>query len=309
MSTSTHSNVSARRIATRTSVNGVELSYEERGSGPPLLLIHGTGAHTELWSPVLDGLARSFRVIAYDRRGFARSPSPKRWSLSDHARDAVALLDSLGASPAVVVGWSGGGVVALDLAASFPEHVIALVLAEPSVHLLLHPTRSSLAMAVRSAGNRYLRRDPAKAAATMYRWASGYRTGGNAFDGLPQAWRQQMLAHPGSTLREMDQMMRPYPSRGRIRSIKCPVSVVEGELSDPTFLVADAFVMRLLPRANKISLAGAGHFLHIDQPEQWVEAIVNATRPTTSSLATAGTGARPRSLTVPGLGSTSEVSR
>ena len=288
MSTYTHSNVSAQRMAMCTSVNGIELSYEERGSGPPLLLIHGTGAYSELWSPAFDGLARSFRVIAYDRRGFARSPSPKRWSLSDHARDGAALLETLGASPATIVGWSGGGVVALDLAASFPEHVTALVLAEPGVHLLLHPTRSSLAMAARSAGQRYLRRDPVKAAATMYRWASGYETGGNAFDGLPQAWQQQMFAHASSTLREMDQMMRPYPSRARIRSIKCPVSVIEGELSDPTFLVADAFVMRLLPQANKISLAGAGHFLHIDQPERWVEAIVNATRPTTSSAAAAG---------------------
>jgi len=158
----------------RAVVNGTDLYYEERGSGPPLLLIHGTGAYAELWSPVLDGLARSFRAIAYDRRGFARSPSTKRWSLSDHARDAAALLDSIGASPATVVGWSGGGVVALDLTASFPEHVTALVLAEPGVHLALHPTRSSLAMAVRSAGNRYVRRDRAEAAATMYRWAGGY---------------------------------------------------------------------------------------------------------------------------------------
>ena len=98
-----------------------------------------------------------------------------------------------------------------------------------------------------------------------------------------------MLAHAPSTLREMDQMMRPYPSRAKIRSIKCPVSVVEGELSDPTFLVADAFVMRLLPQANKVSLAGAGHFLQIDQPERWVEAVINATRRTTSSPATADT--------------------
>jgi len=158
----------------RAVVNGTDLYYEERGSGPPLLLIHGTGAYAELWSPVLDGLARSFRAIAYDRRGLARSPSTKRWSLSDHARDAAALLDSIGASPATVVGWSGGGVVALDLTASFPEHVTALVLAEPGVHLALHPTRSSLAMAVRSAGNRYVRRDRAEAAATMYRWAGGY---------------------------------------------------------------------------------------------------------------------------------------
>lgn len=90
-----------------------------------------TGACAELWSPVLDGLARSFRVIAYDRRGFARSQTTKRWSFSDHARDVALLLEALKAAPATVVGWSGGGVVTLDLAAPSPERVSGLVLAEP----------------------------------------------------------------------------------------------------------------------------------------------------------------------------------
>jgi pimeloyl-ACP methyl ester carboxylesterase len=292
----------------RAMVEGADLYYEERGSGPPLLLIHGTGAYADLWSPVLDGLARSFRVIGYDRRGFARSPSTKRWSLSDHARDAAALLEALGAARATVMGWSGGGVVALDLAASFPEHVTGLVLAEPAVHLLVHPTRSSLAMSARSAGHRYLGRDRAKAAATMYRWAGGYTTGGNAFDGFPPEWQEQMLSHARSTLREMDQLMRPYPSRAAIRSITCPVTVIEGELSDPTFHVADTFALRLLPQANRVLLAGAGHFLHIDQPERWVQAIVDATRPA-SSPAPAGAAQAREAESAPRRDSTSEAHR
>ncbi len=192
-------------------VNGAVLHYEERGSGPPLLLVHGTGAYADIWSPVLDGLARAYRVIAYDRRGFARSSPAPHGGLAEHARDAAALLKALGASPATVVGWSGGGVFALDLAASFPDCVAALILAEPAVHLTTHPTRGALAMAVRSGFHRYVRRDPASAALEMYRWASGYKTGGNAFDALPEAWRAQMLANAPTTLREMDQMIRPYP--------------------------------------------------------------------------------------------------
>lgn len=258
-------------------VNGTVLHYEERGSGPPLLLVHGTGAYADVWSPVLDGLARAYRVIAYDRRGFARSSSAPNGGLAEHARDAAALLNALDASPATVVGWSGGGVFALDLAASFPDCVAALVLAEPAVHLTTHPTRSALAMTARSGFHRYVRRDPAAAALTMYRWASGYKTGGNAFDGLPEAWREQMLAHAPATLREMDQMISPYPTRAAIRSIACPVTVIEGDLSDPTFATADAFVMRLLPHARMVSLPGAAHMLHIDQPDSWVEIVTQTT--------------------------------
>lgn len=254
-------------------VNGAVLHYEERGSGPPLLLVHGTGSYADIWSPVLDRLARCYRVIAYDRRGFARSSLAPRGGLAVHARDAAELLNALDASPATVVGWSGGGVIALDLAASFPDCVAALVLAEPAVHLTTHPTRSALAMAVRSGFHRYVRRDPASAALAMYRWASGYKTGGNAFDALPQAWREQMLAHAPATLHEMDQMIRPYPTRAAIHSIACPVTVIEGDLSDPAFARAVGFVMRLLPQARKVPLHGAEHMLHIDQTEGWVEIV------------------------------------
>jgi pimeloyl-ACP methyl ester carboxylesterase len=259
-------------------VNGALLHYEERGSGPPLLLVHGTGSYTEIWSPVLGGLARSHRVIAYDRRGFARSAAAPDGGLAEHARDAAALLDALGASPATVVGWSGGGVIALDLAASFPDCVAALILAEPSLHLTTHPTPGAIVMSVRSGFQRYVRRDPAAAALEMYRWADSYETGGNAFDPLPQAWREQMLAHAPATLREMDQMIRPHPTRAAIRSIACPVTIIEGDLSNPAFARADRFVMRLLPHAQLVSLPGAAHMLHVDQPESWVEIVTLSRR-------------------------------
>lgn len=259
-------------MATAT-INGVELFYDERGSGPPLLLVHGTGAYADLWTPVLDGLARSFRVISYDRRGFGRSASVGRVRFADHARDAAALLEHLNAAPATVVGWSGGGVVALELAASAPECVKALVLAEPAVHMSIHPTRAGLRMQTRSLIQRYLLRDVAAAAQTMYRWVSSSTQGGNTFDSLPQAWRDQMVSNGPSTVREMDQLLRPRPSRAEIRAITCPVTIIEGELSDPAFPTADAFVRRLLPQAKLVSLSEAAHFLHIDQPQQWVEAV------------------------------------
>jgi pimeloyl-ACP methyl ester carboxylesterase len=253
-------------------VNGTVLHYEERGSGPPLLLVHGTGTYADIWSPVLDGLARAYRVIAYDRRGFARSSPAPSGGLAEHARDAAALLNTLGASPATVVGWSGGGVIALDLAASFPDCVTALILAEPAVHLTTHPTRSALTMTARSSFHRYVRRDPVSAALTMYRWASTYKTGGNTFDTLPEAWREQMLTNAPTTLHEMDQMIRPYPTRAAIRSIACPVTVIEGDLSDPAFATAE-FVKRLLPQTQIVPLHDAAHMLHIDQPESWVKIV------------------------------------
>lgn len=257
----------------RLGVGGAELYYEDHGSGPVLLLVHGTGAYADLWTPVIDGLARSHRVITYDRRGFGRSAVTRRTRLADHAEDAAALLTGLDAGPATVVGWSGGGVIALDLAASYPEQVSALVLAEAAVRLAVSPSRSSLAMQARSSAQRYLRRDPGAAAQAMYRWSSASTQGRVTFDTLPQEWQDQMTRNGPSTVREMDQLLRPYPSLAAIRSVTCPVRLIEGELSDRVFVKADALIRTLLPQAELVVLPGAAHFLHIDQPRAWVEAV------------------------------------
>jgi esterase len=109
-------------------VNGVQLHYDELGAGDPILCIHGAGSSTQLWADAVEQLARLGRVIAYDRRGCGRSERPEpyeRTSVSEHADDAAALLDALDAGPAVVIGRSYGGTVAVDMATRYPGKVRA----------------------------------------------------------------------------------------------------------------------------------------------------------------------------------------
>jgi len=114
-------------------VNGIRLYYEEHGEGPPILCVHGTGSSALMWGAVVPELAGLGRVIVYDRRGCTRSQRPDPYdktSVAEHADDAAALLDALGATPATVVGRSYGGEVALDLALRYPERVRGLVVLE-----------------------------------------------------------------------------------------------------------------------------------------------------------------------------------
>jgi pimeloyl-ACP methyl ester carboxylesterase len=114
-------------------INGVGLYVEERGNGAPIVCIHGAGGTTLAWTSAIDKLSRLGRVIAYDRRGCARSERPagyERTSIAEHADDAAALIDALGAAPAVVIGRSYGATVATDLALRHPDRVRALVLLE-----------------------------------------------------------------------------------------------------------------------------------------------------------------------------------
>lgn len=120
----------------RVSVNGVDLYYEERGQGIPILGVHGSPSSAVLWADAAQELALHGRCITYDRRGFHRSAPPvpfESMDLVEHVDDAAALLAALHAGPAVVIGRSTGGLIALELARRFPDKVKALVLLEPAL--------------------------------------------------------------------------------------------------------------------------------------------------------------------------------
>jgi pimeloyl-ACP methyl ester carboxylesterase len=109
--------------------NGIDLYYEEHGSGEPLLLIMGWGGNATTWKPQIPGLAERFRVIAFDNRGVGRSSAPQGpYTIGELALDAVHLLDALEIERAHVFGISMGGMVAQELALAHPDRAGALVL-------------------------------------------------------------------------------------------------------------------------------------------------------------------------------------
>jgi len=112
-------------------VNGARLWYDEAGSGPSLVLLHGGLGDSGLWEPVVPFLAGRFRVIRTDLRFFGRSTGPAApWSW--HA-DVVGLLDELGIERLALAGLSLGGRIALELALDAPDRIGALVLVAPGL--------------------------------------------------------------------------------------------------------------------------------------------------------------------------------
>jgi pimeloyl-ACP methyl ester carboxylesterase len=110
-------------------LDGLDLHYEERGSGRPLLLVPGIPAIASDWAPLAERLSGSRRVIAFDNRGSGRSTvTPGPYSTGMLAADAVALLDHLEIERADVFGMSLGGMIAQEIALAWPERVDRLVL-------------------------------------------------------------------------------------------------------------------------------------------------------------------------------------
>jgi pimeloyl-ACP methyl ester carboxylesterase len=119
---------------------GVELAWSERGKGEPVLLIHETAANGSVWDAVAEALADRARAISYDRRGWGDSSAPegyRRTTVEEQSEDAVALLESADATPAVIVGAGVGAMVALDMLLRRPDLVAGTLLVEPPVLQML----------------------------------------------------------------------------------------------------------------------------------------------------------------------------
>jgi pimeloyl-ACP methyl ester carboxylesterase len=114
-------------------VDGVRLHYVERGTGTPLVLLHGNGSMIEDFqsSGLIDLAAKKYRVVAFDRPGFGHSERPRGtiWTAEAQANLIAAALKKIGVPRAIVLGHSWGTLVALALAMKHPQEVEALVLA------------------------------------------------------------------------------------------------------------------------------------------------------------------------------------
>jgi pimeloyl-ACP methyl ester carboxylesterase len=110
-------------------VNGASLYYEECGTGPPLILIHGGLTSNTQWDSIVPELMPGFRVITPDSRGHGRSTNPGgQLSYARIADDVAALIATLGLADAVVGGWSDGGQVTMELGVRNPGAAGALII-------------------------------------------------------------------------------------------------------------------------------------------------------------------------------------
>ncbi len=109
--------------------DGLRIYYERRGTGDPLLFLNGSGATLAGSGLLIDLFTDRFDVVAHDQRGLGRTAIPPGpYAMADYAADAVAVLDAVGWSSARVAGVSFGGMVAQELAVTFPDRVTGLAL-------------------------------------------------------------------------------------------------------------------------------------------------------------------------------------
>jgi len=140
-------------------LNGIDVYYERRGDGPPVLFLNGSGSTLDGMRVLLDVFTDRVDLLAHDQRGLGRTEIPPGpYTMADYAADAVALLDHVGWERARVVGISFGGMVAQELAVTVPDRIekLALLCTSPGGSLASFPLHEMAALSADERAEKYL---------------------------------------------------------------------------------------------------------------------------------------------------------
>ena len=260
-------------------VDGSELTYQAAGKGPPVLLIHGALGVLEVWGDVQDALATTHRVISYDRRGHGRSPNGTS-DMRVHARDAAGLIEHVAGEPTIVLGWSAGAAVAMELIRTHPEQVSAAVLIEPAFHLPRHQPFRSLRLLLDFKRDSRRGRDRA-AAKTMALFAFARRSGANGWDELDDHQREWFIGDAEGLRTEFKVLERfntsvDHISTKEVLGWSVPMTFLLGEDSAPWVHVVHSVLTKAAPQISTVRVAGACHLMPLQQPESVVDAVRSA---------------------------------
>jgi pimeloyl-ACP methyl ester carboxylesterase len=257
--------------------NGTVLHAETRGHGPAVLLIAGAGGDAAELAGVAATLADAFTVTTYDRRGNSRSPRPTGWtqtSLAEQADDAAALLAALGQTPAVVVGTSAGGSIALELALRHPETVRAAIIHEPPILAGTTNPQAVTADLEAMIGQGMTAGGPPAAMELFLRWAAGDA----AFEAVDPTDRDRYVGN-GEVFCgvELGPTMAYAPSVEAIADARVPIVAVGSSASrDPAsphhFLYQAASWLAHQAGTELVELPGA-HMAYLTDPAAVAESL------------------------------------
>ena len=260
----------------RASIDGIELEYEIRGAGEPVVLVHWGVCAT--WAdPFLDASALSerYRLLNYHRAGFGRSGRVDGpISLADHAEHCRRLMHHVGIERAHVVGHSSSTSIALQLALDAPEAVKTLTLMDAARPAPQTETQAAFARSIaQPAIQRYRNGDTPAAVDTFLRgvFGPGYRP---ALDqGLPGAFEQAIADADAFFEQELPALYQWSFDEQDARRVPQPVLLVLGERSAPTFGERRELLLSWLPNAEPFDLPDASHLLHVENPDGMAEAL------------------------------------
>lgn len=224
-------------------INGIQLAYSIAGEGTPLVVLHGGPANSDYLANQVQLLARHYKVISVDTRGHGRSSQgeqPLGYDL--FANDVAALMSKLGVAKADFLGWSDGGITALDLAMRYPDKVGRVVAFGANVDTTgAFPDsdkKPAFGEMLKRAPQEYARLSPTP----------------KGFDNL-----NAQLARMYST--------QPDWTPAQLATIKAPVLVLDGDHDEAVRPEHTRYMAKVIPNASLAFIPGTSHFAFLQAPQ------------------------------------------
>ena len=248
-------------------IDKITLHYETAGQGQPLVFLNGLGQSVRDWERQVAYFSKNYRVITFDYRGQGSSDKPPGpYTISLFCDDAVRLLRAIDALPAHLVGLSMGGMIAFQMAVSYPELLRSMVIVNSGPDLTLLTIRQKFEFLKRRFIIRVLgMRTMAKILAGRLFPENGQE---NLRREIAQRWAQNdKNAYYNSVLALKDWSVLKY-----LGEIRCPSLVISADQDYTPVSYKESYVSRI-PDARLAVISNSRHTTPLDQPERFNEIV------------------------------------
>jgi pimeloyl-ACP methyl ester carboxylesterase len=259
-------------------VNDVSLYYQLSGqTGPPLAMVHGGWWSHRSWEVVAPALARSVRLLTYDRRGHSASDRPEGpLRIRDDVRDLAALIEQLELAPAWVAGLSSGANVVLRLASERPELLRGVIVHEPALFGLLadDPDAAAMLDTVRDqlgAIAQRIRSGDHEGAAKQFVETVAGRPG--RWDQLSRDYQQIIIGNAPAFLQGVQDQETLVFDLEWLAGFEKPMLLTHGDQSPPFYGQVVRRIAAAVPQAETQTFRGAAHVPQRTHPDAYVEAV------------------------------------
>lgn len=243
-------------------VNGIDVGYDDIGSGQPVLFAHAFPLNRTMWAPQVSALVERCRCVAVDFRGFGESSPRPPFTMDQYADDLAAVLDQLRIEQTILVGCSMGGYAAFAFMRRHAHRVRGLVLADTRAGDDNDEARARRHMVIELA-----RTEGATAVANLQIPSLvGKTTREKQPDTFDAVHRMMAQAKPEAIVGALEAMLGRPDSTPQLGSITVPTLIVVGD-EDVITPVKEARAMQAkIPGSRLEVIAAAGHLASVERP-------------------------------------------
>ncbi|RMG29163.1 MAG: alpha/beta fold hydrolase [Bacteroidetes bacterium] len=248
----------------------MKLNYKTYGQGPALIILHGLFGSLDNWVSHARALSELFSVYVLDQRNHGKSPHSSEWNYELMALDLLEFMDDQGIFRAHLLGHSMGGKTAMQFAGMEPDRIDKLIVADmapkayPPHHREILETLIQLdvsKLSSRQQADQLMQQGIAEASVRQFLLKSLLRQPGDGF-----RWKYNLPVIYAKYEEVLKAIELPFPFEG-------PSLFLYGTRSNYILPEDHELIRKQFPRARFQAIKGAGHWLHADAPEAFLQAV------------------------------------